>query len=88
MEVLVCAQVFNVLCDQCMPATTHFVSHHVRQVTVEVNNAMLRFLQDLFSCAPIKVVHQLMYVYFNRYLPPEQCNLELRSRGRAWAIRM
>lgn len=60
-------QVVSMLTDACIDAR-NFDSWDARQMSIDVNDAIVRFLRDLFSFLAPSCVHRLLLAYFSRFL--------------------
>lgn len=49
----------------------NFDSFEFRKISIDVNDAVVRFLRDLFSVLEITSVHRLILVYFSRFVVKE-----------------
>jgi hypothetical protein len=60
-------QVVSMLTDACIDSR-NFDSFELRQMSIDVNDSIVRFLRDLFSFLSPSCVHQLMLAYLSRFL--------------------
>lgn len=60
-------QVVTMLTDACIDSR-NFDSWELRQMSIDVNDAILRFLRDLFSFLAPVCVHKLILAYLSRFL--------------------
>lgn len=51
--------------DACLD-NRNFDSNVFRRTSIDVNDALVRFLRDLFSFFEVEIVHRLVLVYFSR----------------------
>ena len=49
----------------------NFDSFEYRKISIDVNDAVVRFVRDLFSILDVKLVHRLVLVYFSRFVTKE-----------------
>jgi hypothetical protein len=49
----------------------NFDSFEYRKISVDVNDAVVRFIRDLFSILDVQLVHKLVLVYFSRFVVKE-----------------
>jgi hypothetical protein len=49
----------------------NFDSFEYRKISVDVNDAVVRFIRDLFSILDVQLVHRLVLVYFSRFVVKE-----------------
>lgn len=49
----------------------NFDSFEFRKISIDVNDAVVRFLRDLFSILDVQTVHRLILVYFSRFVTKE-----------------
>ena len=49
----------------------NFDSFEFRKISIDVNDAVVKFLRDLFSILDIQSVHRLILVYFSRFVTKE-----------------
>jgi hypothetical protein len=49
----------------------NFDSFEFRKISIDVNDAVIRFLRDLFSMLDLPTVHRLVMVYFSRFVTKE-----------------
>lgn len=49
----------------------NFDSFEYRKISVDVNDAVVRFIRDLFSILDVQLVHRLVLVYFSRFVIKE-----------------
>jgi hypothetical protein len=49
----------------------NFDSFEFRKISIDVNDAVVRFLRDLFSMLDVQSVHRLVMVYFSRFVIKE-----------------
>jgi len=49
----------------------NFDSLEYRKISVDVNDAVVRFIRDLFSILDVHQVHKLVLVYFSRFVIKE-----------------
>lgn len=60
-------QVISMLADACIDSR-NFDSWELRQMSIDVNDAIVRFLRDMFSFLSPGCVHRLILVYLSRFL--------------------
>jgi hypothetical protein len=60
-------QVVSMLTDACIDSR-NFDSWDLRQMSIDVNDAIVRFLRDLFSFLSPRSVHRLILVYLSRFV--------------------
>ena len=60
----------SMLTDACIDSR-NFDSWTFRQASFDVNDAIVRFLRDLFAFLEAQAVHRLLMVYFSRYVLKE-----------------
>jgi hypothetical protein len=60
-------QVISMLTDACIDSR-NFDSWDARLMSIDVNDAIVRFLRDLFSLLSPACVHRLILAYFSRFL--------------------
>ena len=63
-------QVVSMLTDACIDSR-NFDSWELRQMSIDVNDAIIRFLRDLFSFLSPDCVHRLILTYLSRFLTKE-----------------
>jgi hypothetical protein len=63
-------QVINLVTDACIDAR-NFDSWELRQMSIDVNDAIIRFLRDLFGFLLPSHVHRLILAYFSRFVTKE-----------------
>lgn len=63
-------QVVSMLADACID-TRNFDSWDLRQMSIDVNDSIVRFLRDLFSFLAPACVHKLILAYLSRFLTRE-----------------
>ncbi len=49
----------------------NFDSFEYRKISVDVNDAVVRFIRDLFSLLEVRLVHRLALIYFSRFVVKE-----------------
>lgn len=49
----------------------NFDSFEYRKISIDVNDAVVRFIRDLFSLLDVQSVHRLVMVYFSRFVTKE-----------------
>ena len=49
----------------------NFDSFEYRKISIDVNDAVVRFIRDLFSILDVQLVHRLVMVYFSRFVTKE-----------------
>jgi hypothetical protein len=60
-------QVISMVTDACIDSR-NFDSWDLRQASIDVNDAIIRFLRDLFSFLAPAYVHRLILIYLSRFL--------------------
>ena len=60
-------QLISMITDACIDSR-NFDSYNLRQASITVNDAIVRFLRDLFSILDTTVVHRLLLIYFSRFV--------------------
>ena len=63
-------QIVSMLTDACIDSR-NFDSWELRQMSIDVNDAIIRFLRDLFSFLSPDCVHRLILTYLSRFLTKE-----------------
>jgi len=63
-------QVVSMVTDACIDSR-NFDSWELRQMSIDVNDAIVRFLRDLFSFLSPACVHRLMLAYLSRFVTKE-----------------
>lgn len=63
-------QIVSMLTDACIDSR-NFDSWELRQMSIDVNDAIIRFLRDLFSFLSPECVHRLILTYLSRFLTKE-----------------
>jgi len=49
----------------------NFDSFEYRKISIDVNDAVVRFIRDLFSILDVQLAHRLVLVYFSRFVTKE-----------------
>jgi len=63
-------QVISMVTDACIDSR-NFDSWELRQMSIDVNDAIVRFLRDMFSFLAPTCVHRLMLAYLSRFVTKE-----------------
>lgn len=63
-------QVITLVTDACIDSR-NFDSWELRQMSIDVNDAIVRFLRDLFGFLVPTCVHRLILAYFSRFVTKE-----------------
>ena len=63
-------ELISMVTDACIDSR-NFDSWQFRQTAIDVNDAIVRFLRDLFAFLEPKSVHRLVLVYFSRFVMKE-----------------
>eukprot|EP00978_Attheya_sp_CCMP212_P024170 scaffold75561_cov55-Attheya_sp.AAC.3 len=63
-------ELIQMVTDACIDSR-NFDSWQFRQTSIDVNDAIVRFLRDLFAFLDPKIVHRLILVYFSRFVMKE-----------------
>jgi hypothetical protein len=71
-------QIVSMLTDACIDSR-NFDSWELRQMSIDVNDAIIRFLRDLFSFLSPDCVHRLILTYLSRFLTKEGKNFADRD---------
>ena len=56
--------------DACIDSR-NFDSWELRQMSIDVNDSIIRFLRDMFSFLAPKIVHRLILSYLSRFVTKE-----------------
>jgi len=63
-------QVISMIADACIDSR-NFDSWELRQMSIDVNDSIIRFLRDMFSFLSPKTVHRLTLTYLSRFVTKE-----------------
>lgn len=63
-------QLITMLTDASIDSR-NFDSYEYRKISIDVNDAVVRFIRDLFSILDVQLVHRLVLVYFSRFVTKE-----------------
>lgn len=63
-------QVITMVADACIDSR-NFDSMELRQMSIDVNDSIVRFLRDMFSFLAPKIVHSLILSYLSRFVTKE-----------------
>jgi len=79
LEKLIC-----VVTDACIDSR-NFDSAVFRKTSIDVNDAVVKFLRDLFSVFEVDIVHRLILVYFSRYVVKDGKHWHDRDSKQGWS---
>lgn len=63
-------QLFSLLTDSCIESR-NFDTPYLRQMSIDVNDSIIRFLRDMFGFLAPTCVHRLILVYMSRFVTTE-----------------
>ncbi|KAL7581257.1 hypothetical protein ACA910_006028 [Epithemia clementina (nom. ined.)] len=73
-------QVITMVADACMDSR-NFDNWDLRQMSIDVNDSIIRFLRDMFSFLAPKIVHRLVLSYLSRFVTKEGKHWQDRDSG-------